>query len=433
MDNLSYSDIDYLENNFDIRDTNFCPDKEEAENFLKLLDPKAPYFTFQTLNDNKKTKSFSFARIFHGTLDEHWDKLADLNNNGAGIFVTVNETDGNGRTEKNIIAVRAIFQDDDDGFEGTYPLAPSIQVQTSPGKFQRYWLCSGLSKEQFKDRQEGLIKSYGCDKNVNDLPRVLRLPGFFHRKNPEDPYFVRLVEPSSGVVYGAKELRSAFPRPVDLSEFLVDRDSGAAEVASKGKVVLLKSPPQQPLDAEGEEARIISALAALPQTFADDRNLWRDIGMALHSSGLPNARELFDEWSKGSARYGFPGSAKSDEVGQDTLWNSLAKGYSGAKITIRTLFYHARQNGWIDPKSTYHHTDLGNAQRLVDRHGINLRYVVEPKKWLIWQDERWNVDNSLEIDRLAKETVGAMWDEADKLGDEDDKSKLRRHALKSEY
>ena len=53
-------------------------------------------------------------------------------------------------------------------------------------------------------------------------------------------------------------------------------------------------------------------------------------------------------------------------------------------------------------------------------------------KWLIWHDQRWNVDNSFEIERLAKETVGAMWAEADKLGSDDDKSELRKHAFKSE-
>ena len=63
---------------------------------------------------------------------------------------------------------------------------------------------------------------------------------------------------------------------------------------------------------------------------------------------------------------------------------------------------------------------------------INLRFVVEPKKWLIWRDGRWNVDNSYEIERLAKETVGAMWGEADKLGSDDNKSKLRKHAFNSE-
>ena len=94
--------------------------------------------------------------------------------------------------------------------------------------------------------------------------------------------------------------------------------------------------------------------------------------------------------------------------------------------------YHARQNGWMDPKRNYHHTDLGNAKRLVDRHGINLRYVVEKDSWLIWHDERWSVDNSFHINRLAKETVEAMWQEARNLSSDDDKSRLRKHAIKSE-
>ena len=37
---------------------------------------------------------------------------------------------------------------------------------------------------------------------------------------------------------------------------------------------------------ESEKERIVSALQALPQRFVDERSLWRDIGMALHSSGL---------------------------------------------------------------------------------------------------------------------------------------------------
>ena len=331
MDNLLY--LENFKNYID--DFYTDPVKEYAKKFLTLLDSETPYFTFQTFDDNKKRKSPSLIRGFHGSLDAHWDELVELNDKGAGIFVTINKTDLRGRTEKNIIGVRAGFQDDDESFQGTYPLPPSIQVQSSPGKFQRYWLCSDVSFEQFKDLQERLIESYGCDKNVKDLTRVFRLPGFFHRKDPDHPYLVRMVEPSPGMVYGAEELKRAFRSKTDLSKFL-DGDRDAAEVASHGKVVHLKSPPAKSLEGEGEEARIVSALAALPQSFVDERNSWRDIGMALHSTNLPNARELFDEWSMGSTKY--------DEAGQDTLWSSLAKAYNGAKITIKTLFI-ARQSG----------------------------------------------------------------------------------------
>ena len=325
MDNLLY-----LENYKNYLDDFYTdPVKEYAKKFLTLLDSEAPYFTFQTFDDNKKRKSSSLIRVFHGSLDEHWHELVELNGKGAGIFVTVNKTDLRGRKEKNIIGVRAIFQDDDESFQGTYPLPPSIQVQSSPGKFQRYWLCSDVSFEQFKDLQERLIESYGCDKNVKDLTRVFRLPGFFHRKDPDHPYLVRMVEPSPGIVYGAEELIKAFRRKTDLSQFWV-KDLDAAEVASNDKVVRLKSPSQQPLDAEGivygpeklmgaflgevdgasstpppssktrqarstaracasltqdisvNSAALERARTALSHVPADDREIWLKVGMALN-------------------------------------------------------------------------------------------------------------------------------------------------------
>jgi hypothetical protein len=50
------------------------------------------------------------------------NELSHLNEQGAGIFVTVNETDGKGRKRENITRVRAVWQEDDDGFDGPFPL-----------------------------------------------------------------------------------------------------------------------------------------------------------------------------------------------------------------------------------------------------------------------------------------------------------------------
>ena len=79
-------------------------DRSAAERFLQLLDPTTDRFTFQTFVD-AKGGSKKLARILHGTLDELWDELVRLNNAGAGIYVTVNETDFKGRTKKNILRV----------------------------------------------------------------------------------------------------------------------------------------------------------------------------------------------------------------------------------------------------------------------------------------------------------------------------------------
>ena len=47
-------------------------------------------------------------------------------------------------------------------------------------------------------------------------------------------------------------------------------------------------------------------------------------------------------------------------------------------------------------------TDQGNAERLVHRHGENLRYVYAWGKWLVWDGKRWIKDDTGEVFRLAK-------------------------------
>jgi putative DNA primase/helicase len=57
-------------------------------------------------------------------------------------------------------------------------------------------------------------------------------------------------------------------------------------------------------------------------------------------------------------------------------------------------------------------TDLGNARRFVTQHGQDLRYCRQSRKWLIWDGTRWRPDDRGEIERLAKQTAEAVWEEA---------------------
>ncbi len=63
----------------------------------------------------------------------------------------------------------------------------------------------------------------------------------------------------------------------------------------------------------------------------------------------------------------------------------------------------------------YPHTDLGNAQRLVKRHGRDSRYCHHWKTWLVWDGRRWTIDDTGAVMRRAKETVRAMYLEASAL------------------
>src|SRR4051812_11678098 len=63
-------------------------------------------------------------------------------------------------------------------------------------------------------------------------------------------------------------------------------------------------------------------------------------------------------------------------------------------------------------------SDLGNARRMVRRHGENIRYVHDWKAWIVWEDGHWRRDNDAAVMRMAKATVEKMFEEALQINDE---------------
>jgi len=218
----------------------FEPDLEEARTFLSLLDPDAREFTFQTFTDRKGRDTPILARVLSGTLEEHAPELKRRNGQGAGIYITVNKTDGTGRKAENIVSVRAIWQDaDDKGEASTFPLKPSIIVESSQGRYHRYWLVKGLTADEHRGVMEHIDVLYGTDSNTKDISRVLRLPGFFHCKG--EPHLVRIVE-ASGEVYTREKVLAVF-QPIPT--------------------VARTSEPDRTITAPDEPTRDAEALAAL--------------------------------------------------------------------------------------------------------------------------------------------------------------------------
>ena len=217
-------------------------DKEAARAFLAMLAPKATVFTFQTFDDNKDRKDKTLARVITGTLDEVWPQLVALSKQGAGVFVTVNETDGKGRKKENIIRVRAIWQEDDgDGKE--IPLTPHIKVESSPGKYHRYIRVVGMDFKQHRTAQGIMVSRYGSDLNAKDVTRVLRLPGTPHQKDPSKPFMVRVVETNERDPYTVSEIFNALGSAPETkpkttaSPTSVLSDEGMAEIESVTKAI----------------------------------------------------------------------------------------------------------------------------------------------------------------------------------------------------
>ncbi len=192
------------------------PDLSQARRFLKRLDPQAEPFTFQTFGDGDQAKrEKELRKILHDTFDECAHRLERLNAYGAGVFVTINETDGKGRKKANITRVRAVFADFDGNAPSVEaaPIPPHIRIRSSrPGKEHWYWLVADMPLDRFTPIQAAIAQALGSDSSVTDLSRVMRLPGFYHMKDPKNPVLVEIIElDEERPPYSLDEIEKAFP------------------------------------------------------------------------------------------------------------------------------------------------------------------------------------------------------------------------------
>lgn len=301
-----------------------------ASEYLRLIGGDNEKYTYQIFSDAKNINLPP--KILHGTFDKLKGELASQNRKGAGVFVTVNETNGKGRTKENIIRIRAVWQDDDDEFEGDLPLEPSIVVETSPGKFHRYWVIdpehADMSFETFHRLMSVLTDEYGNDPNAKDLSRVLRLPGSMNMKAMPG-HLVKIVG-GSKERYPAKLIEEAFLSSEDeaTDEEIVSEERPIAR--SKGA---LRS-------YEWDHGKVREALTYLSP---DTREAWFKYGAATHeaSGGSRKGFDIWDKWSKTTTRGNY------DPLEQECYWNKeFGKRSNG--VTEATIYHDALLAGW-DP------------------------------------------------------------------------------------
>ena len=77
-------------------------------------------------------------------------------------------------------------------------------------------------------------------------------------------------------------------------------------------------------------------------------------------------------------------------------------------------------------------TDMGNADRLISLHGDEILFCYPWKTWLIWNEKRWQRDETGEIDRRAEATVRSIYAEAANEPDRERRFEIVKHAKQSE-
>ncbi len=207
-----------------------------------------------TKNLTLEPKAEKFLEQFPGTLyayiPDHNDKLPVIHSEvldltkqqeGFGIFFTVNGFHGGKRTGETLTNLNGFFCDIDypdkinrtpDAIH-TYKqdllvelydggCLPTYIVETKNG-LHVYWLFKQpiylreLNPEQqerlkvlYRDIEEAILKRFDGDPGAKDVARVLRVPGTIHQKDPNDLFEVKLIHASQEERFTFSELQNIF-------------------------------------------------------------------------------------------------------------------------------------------------------------------------------------------------------------------------------
>jgi putative DNA primase/helicase len=192
-------------------------DIDEARRFLEALAPGEKEFQFATWDDNPKRDEVN--KSLAGSSYESFGKastwLLNRNDQHAGVFVSLNVTDGNGRKKENVKRVRAIMADlDGEPLDAVRQCAlkPHIIVETSENHFHVFWCVEpNFPIDQWENVVRGCAKRFDSDPAVATLERCARLPGFFHCKDIDNRQLVKIVEVNALPPYTTDEIVKEFP------------------------------------------------------------------------------------------------------------------------------------------------------------------------------------------------------------------------------
>lgn len=166
----------------------------------------------------------------NGQFNEHIiNSLLQLNEQNHEIYFVVNS---GGYKDKDIIQFNAVFVDFDCGKDendryhsldvvqrfkeqklseiNAFSAKPSYIIDTRNG-FHVYWLLyPGATREEFILCEESLIQYFQADKSVKKLCQLMRVPGFYWTKYPDNRYLCTVIE-KNNVRYQINEILKILP------------------------------------------------------------------------------------------------------------------------------------------------------------------------------------------------------------------------------
>lgn len=368
-------------------------------------------------------------------------RLQQFNENGAGIFVAVNQCKGQ-RSKGSISRTRGAHADLDGATQNQIDdiqakLHPSIVVQSSSSLRCHFYFL--LEKGEALDiaTVEGInrhLVTLGADSAAVDASRLLRLPGFNHMKYRAKGQTPMVTALCFSYRYTAEKLTTAFPPVPHASKektplVMPAKQVVASAVSLQSNAHVLKRIAdamalnrRELWQGDWEHAVSKTSGACFESQSQADMALLGHIARECRIEGIHD-NDLFE-----SIQHVFGNSG----LGQREKWTNRPD------YRVSTIGAAVQGSAKIIPRTSLSvpldsHGDLRNAKAFAFKWGGKLLYVTSRGVWLRWEEQRWQLCEKGEQDAHAKEVCTELLSAASIVfkADQDKGKKLLQDAIAS--
>ena len=340
---------------------------------LEMMREKYPNFmdcTIQLFDDTKSGRDLA-RKIDQKQFDNELLEtgLQKYNQMWAWVFFSINSMNPWERDKANVTRVNARACEVDDLSKeeqmkliSVSPLAPSLIIE-SKKSYHMFWFAKDGTIENWTKICWGIRNFFWWDPAIaSDISRVLRLPGYYHKKDITNPFMCNIVD-GNWEYYTEEEMLEAFPD----TETLAEKEAKAIKKEQQLKQAIWN-------DDARDRIRAMDSKAMLEKISGTSLVGW-DIISFRHNSNW--TEQIFCNWKSTGCRI--------DKVGK--IW-STDKG--GPNWTNWIAWY-----GWVDWKEIYHRIKeefpfvLPEKKKEVIAWEISEEEIEQGSKLILWGEKKW--------------------------------------------
>lgn len=299
---------------------------------LDLMRAQYPNFmdcTIQLFDDTKQWRDLARKIDQHKFSKEDLEKgLEHYNKKWAGVFFSINSMSPWERDKAHVTKVNAwacevdnLSKEDQLKLIQVAPIGPSLIIESNKS-YHMYWFAENWTIENWTKVCRWLRNFFWGDPAIaNDISRVLRVPGYYHMKDENNPFMCDIVD-WDWAYHTEEEMLKAFPD----TETLADKEAKAIKKEQQLKQAIWN-------DDSRDRIRAMDCKTML-EKISWTNLVWWDIISFRHNSN--GTEQIFCNWKSTGCRI--------DKAGK--IWSTDKWGPNRTNWIARY--------GWVDWKEIYH-------------------------------------------------------------------------------